>query len=144
VIGLQLDDNGYPYVDRPGVLTFQFMRPLDNSDFFIGPLINYTTPNSPNHTSTCSSVLSESAFCAACHYGKFYDSVIYGSYKEWRKANTGATRPPQPTAPVRIVTWRPNRPVTGDPRERQICSIFNIENRDYNHNMMDFGHDEDS
>jgi hypothetical protein len=37
----------------------------------------------------------------------------------------------------------PNRPVTGDPRERQICSTFNIESRDYNHNMMNFGHDED-
>lgn len=32
-----------------------------------------------------------------------------------------------------------NRAVTGDPLERQICSIFNIENRDYNHNMMDYG-----
>jgi hypothetical protein len=145
VIGLQLNDNGDPYADRPGILTFQFLRPFDSSDFFIGPLINYTTPNSPYHTSTCSSVLSESAFCAACHYGKFYDSVIYGSYKEWRNSEYGRN----PASP----TYRTcqdchmaalNRAVTGDPRERQICSIFNIENRDYNHNMMDFGYDVDS
>lgn len=145
VIGLQLDDNGYPYVDRPGVLTFQFIRPLDNSDFFIGPLINFTTPNSPAHTSTCSSVFSESAFCAACHYGKFYDSVIYGSYKEWRESEYGR----DPASPSHRTCQdchmaAANRPVTGDPRERQICSIFNIENRDYNHNMMNFGNDEDS
>lgn len=140
VIGLQLNDNGYPYADRPGILTFQFLRPPDGSELFIGPLINYTTPNSPNHTSTCSSVFSDSAFCAACHYGKFYDRLIYGSYAEWRNSEYGRN----PASP----TYRTcqdchmaalNRAVTGDPRERQICSIFNIDGRDYSHNMMDYG-----
>lgn len=140
VIGLHLDENGYPFRERPGLLTFQYMRPLDGSDFFIGPLINYTTPNSPGHTSTCSSVYADSAFCAACHYGIFSNTMIYGSYKEWRESDYGRDPASDAYRTCQDCHMRAeNLPVPEDPSERQICSISNIENRDYNHNMMDFG-----
>jgi hypothetical protein len=52
----------------------------------------------------CSRVFSEGEFCAACHYGKFFDTVIYNSYGEWLQSDyskkvispDGVTQQPNP------------------------------------------------
>lgn len=144
VTGLLLDDNRYPYVDRPGIQTFQFLRPRDVSDRLVfGPLASFATVNSPSHSSACSPVFSQSEFCAACHYGKFFSTVIYGSYDEWRKSEYGndpASDSYQTCQDCHMS--RSHAPQEGKRKEREACSAENINNHDYDHNMLDFGRDE--
>lgn len=35
-----------------------------------------------------SSLVSKSLICASCHFGKYYDTLVYPSYGEWEKSNT--------------------------------------------------------
>lgn len=65
----------YPYM--PGVLSIQLHRPAGEDQLFFGNLDDVTRRVSKL------SLESESAFCAACHYGVFWDVVIYNSYGEW-------------------------------------------------------------
>jgi|GEM_PF-1060448 len=144
VTGLLLDDNRYPYVDRPGILSFQFLRPKDNNELFtFGPLTNFASANSPEHSSACSPVYSQSEFCAACHYGKFFSTVIYGSYSEWRDSDYG--RDPTSASYQTCQDCHMSRSHTlqeGSTTQRQACSANNIDHHDYDHNMLNFGREE--
>ena len=144
VTGLLLDDNRYPYVDRPGVLTFQFLRPGDINDrLSFGPLASFANVSSPNHSSACSPVYSQSEFCAACHYGKFFNTVIYGSYDEWRKSDYG--RDPTSASYQTCQDCHMSRshgPQEGKIDQRQACSVNNVDYHDYDHNMLNYGRDE--
>jgi len=146
VTGLILDDNRYPYVDRPGILTFQFLRPWDSNDkLSFGPLTSAASVNSPNHSSACSPVYSQSEFCAACHYGKFYSTVIYGSYDEWR--NSGYGNDPASASYQTCQDCHMSRShgvQEGKTDQRQACSANNIEHHDYDHNMLNYGRDEET
>ncbi len=146
VTGLLLDENRYPYVDRPGVLTFQFLRPRDVNDrLSFGPLTSFAYVNSPNHSSACSPVYSQSEFCAACHYGKFFSTVIYGSYSEWRDSEYG--RDPSQSSYQTCQDCHMSHSHTvqeGKPEERDACSAANVDYHDYDHNMMNFGRDDET
>ena len=144
VTGLLLDENRYPYVDRPGIQTFQFLRPRDISDrLAFGPLASFANANSPNHSSACSPVFSQSEFCAACHYGKFFSTVIYGSYDEWRKSEYGNDPNSDSYQTCQDCHMsRSHSPQDGKREEREACSAVNINNHDYDHNMLNFGRDE--
>jgi len=65
----------YPYM--PGVLSLQLYRPSGEDQLFFGNFDDVTRRVSKLPLE------SESAFCAACHYGIFWDVVIYNSYGEW-------------------------------------------------------------
>ena len=145
VISINLNDNGYPYVDRPGILSFQFLRPVDNPSLQLGPLTSFKKVDTPDHASACSSVFSRSEFCAACHYGKFSDTVIYGSYKEWRESPFAA----DPNSKSYRTCQDCHMSFGADlgesvPIQRDACSAQNTSYTNFNHNMLNYSHDEET
>ena len=71
-------DTQLPYNQYPGVLSYEFLRPPEGHQFFAGPLDDVAPGED-----TFSPLQLESAYCAGCHYGTFWDTVIYNSYGEW-------------------------------------------------------------
>jgi hypothetical protein len=82
---------GLPFDNRPGVLSYEFRRPFAGHQFFAGPLDDIAPGED-----TFSELQKKSQFCAPCHFGKFWDTVIYNSFGEWlaspySDAGTGRT-----------------------------------------------------
>jgi hypothetical protein len=76
---VQLDsETGLTQANMPGVLSLSFRRPFEGHQFFAGPYDDVAPGED-----TYSPLQNESAFCAACHYGVFWDTVIYNSFGEW-------------------------------------------------------------
>lgn len=71
---------GLPYANMPGVLSFEFRRPPDDHQLFVGP---YDDVGFEGSEDTYSPLQTESAFCAPCHFGAFWDTQIYNSFGEW-------------------------------------------------------------
>jgi hypothetical protein len=70
--------SGLPYPNMPGVLSYEFRRPPEGHQFFAGPLDDVAPGED-----TYSALQTQSQFCAPCHFGVFWDSVIYNSFGEW-------------------------------------------------------------
>ena len=145
VLNVTLDNNGYPFVDRPGVLSFLFLRP--DSSFTTGPFANILTRdfNLPlDHSLACAPVFSKSEFCAACHYGKFGNMQIYNSYGEWKQSKYGDNPAEsdymtcQDCHMSHLVPGKDNPPSS----RRQACSESDPNFQNFDHNMMSFGWDE--
>ena len=145
VFSVVLDDRGFPFPNRPGIQSFQSLRP-HSGVFMTGPFANIIRAGlgmPANHRSTCSPIFSQSEFCAPCHYGKFGDMVIYNSYGEW-KASPYAADP-------KALNYRTcqdchmSRMNVDDTNslssERQACSASDPRYQDFNHNMMKVGLD---
>jgi hypothetical protein len=77
-----------PYEDMPGILSLQMARPSDDSEqVFFGTLVDVARDDS------YLPLLSQSEFCAGCHYGVLGGVVgnmtvtggtlVYSSYSEW-------------------------------------------------------------
>jgi hypothetical protein len=144
VLNVALDDKGFPFADRPGALSFHFLRP-DYGSFMIGPFSNILTrnPNLPvEHRLTCSPVFSKSEFCAPCHYGKFGDITIYNSYGEWKNSRYG-DNPNEPDymtcQDCHMSHMNPDGEIPSLSK-RQACSESVLQN--FDHNMMVMGLDE--
>ncbi|MBU1101269.1 MAG: hypothetical protein KKA84_12785 [Bacteroidetes bacterium] len=69
---------GLPNDNMPGVLSYDFRRPEDGHQFFAGPFDDVAPGED-----TYREIQNESAYCAPCHYAKFWDVEIYTSYGEW-------------------------------------------------------------
>ena len=69
---------GLPSPDKPGVLSYEFRRPFKEHQFFAGPLDDIAPGED-----TYSKLQESSQFCAPCHFGVFWDTVVYNSYGEW-------------------------------------------------------------
>ena len=69
---------GLPYPNMPGVLSFEFRRPPEGHQFFAGPLDDVAPGED-----TYSPLQQQSEFCAPCHFGIFWDTLIYNSFGEW-------------------------------------------------------------
>ncbi len=148
VLDITLDSNGFPFVDRPGVLSYRFLRP-DNGGFTIGPFANILIRDSnvPNdHRLTCSPVFSKSEFCAACHYGKFGNMVVYNSYGEWKQSAFGDN--PDESDYKTCQDCHMSHMKAGDESpplsKRQACSESDPKFQDFDHNLMSLGMDERS
>lgn len=76
--GVKLAQNGLPYPNMPGVLSLEFRRPPKGHQFFAGPLDDVAPGED-----TYSPLQQQSQFCAACHFGVFWDTQIYNSFGEW-------------------------------------------------------------
>ncbi|MGB2962949.1 MAG: carboxypeptidase-like regulatory domain-containing protein [Anaerolineales bacterium] len=70
-------DSGLPYANYPGVLSMRLFRPEGEDQLFFGNFDDVTRRVS------YLPLEEQSAFCAACHFGVFWDQVIYNSYGEW-------------------------------------------------------------
>ena len=75
-------DLSLPFVNMPGVLSFEFRRPPEGHQFFAGPLDDVAPGED-----TYSPVQTESQFCAPCHFGVFWDTVVYNSFGEWLESS---------------------------------------------------------
>ncbi len=71
-------DTGLPSPDKPGVLSYEFRRPHDGHQLFVGPLDDIAPGED-----TYSAIQKESRFCAPCHFGVFEETVVYNSFGEW-------------------------------------------------------------
>ncbi len=72
---------GLPFRHMPGVLSYELRRPAPGGQFFAGPLDDVAPGED-----TFLPLQRGSAFCAPCHYGVFWDTVVYDSYGEWLRS----------------------------------------------------------
>jgi hypothetical protein len=72
---------GLPFPERAGVLSYEFRRPFKGHQFFAGPLDDIAPGED-----TYSKLQKSSQFCAPCHYGVFWDTVVYDSFGEWLRS----------------------------------------------------------
>jgi hypothetical protein len=68
---------GLPYFNMPGALSIQLHRPEEGQQLFFGNFDDVTRRVS------YLPLEEESAFCAPCHFGVFWDTVVYNSFGEW-------------------------------------------------------------
>lgn len=135
VTDVLIGEDRRPFAERPGILSFLFIRPSLNQLFHIGPLADLKPENAENKL-TCSPIFSESRFCAACHYGKFFDTVIYNSYGEWLDSSYSNKENKDYRSCQDC--HMPSSQAASDtlPTERAACSEANHSYRNFNHNMM--------
>jgi hypothetical protein len=69
---------GRPDPALPGVLSIEFRRPPAGRQVFTGPYDDVAPGED-----TRSPLQAESRFCAPCHSGTFWDTLVYDSYGEW-------------------------------------------------------------
>ena len=84
VADVRLDPaTGLPHPNQPGVLSMDIRRPFpddpDRYQLFFGPFDDDNVPEEDTYLP----LIRQSAFCAACHRGDFWGTVIYDSYGEW-------------------------------------------------------------
>lgn len=84
IAGVRLDSQtNLPYANMPGVLSMDIRRPFpedkDRYQIFFGTFDDDNVP--PEDTRL--PLIAQSQFCAPCHYGAFWDIVVYNSYGEW-------------------------------------------------------------
>jgi hypothetical protein len=70
--------SGLPFSNMPGVLSFEFRRPPEGHQFFAGPLDDIA-PGEDTYTP----IQTRSQYCAPCHYGMFWGTLVYNSLGEW-------------------------------------------------------------
>ncbi|MCK5793418.1 MAG: hypothetical protein KAH12_01845 [Anaerolineales bacterium] len=75
---VNLDQEGLPLPNMPGVLSYQFRRPGGEHQLFMGPLDDVAPGED-----TFSPLQNQSEFCAPCHTAVFWDTPIYNSFGEW-------------------------------------------------------------
>jgi hypothetical protein len=97
----------------------------------------------------CSRVFSEGEFCAACHYGKFFDTVIYNSYGEWLQSGyseevmispDGVTqqRNPKYRSCQDCHMLSQTEAANTSPEQRAACTFADGSVTNFNHNMMKY------
>lgn len=133
-IDVVLDEQGLPYVDRPGVLSFSFLRPNTGGQFVAGPWSHLTT-SMPGIRRTCNPIFSQSSFCAACHYARFSGVEVYASYKEWLQSPYN--KPDENFRSCQDCHMQVSGSVNwAAPATRGACSPESTSFRSFSHNMM--------
>jgi hypothetical protein len=69
--------SGLPYSNMPGVLSLQLYRPGPEQQLFLANFDDVTRRVS------YSPLFEQSQYCAPCHFGVFWDTVVYNSFGEW-------------------------------------------------------------
>jgi hypothetical protein len=82
--GVLLDpQSSLPYSEMPGVLSLDMRRPFPEDkqryQLFFGTFADDNVPMEDTRLP----LISQSQFCAACHYGIFWNTLVYNSYGEW-------------------------------------------------------------
>ncbi len=84
VAAVKLDPaTGLPYPNMPGVLSQDMRRPFPEDkqryQIFFGTFDDDNVPMEDTYLP----LIKESQWCAPCHYGVFWDTVVYNSFGEW-------------------------------------------------------------
>jgi hypothetical protein len=76
-------DTGLPFANMPGVLSLDVRRPFpddpDRYQLFFGTFDDDNVPEEDTYLP----LIETSQFCAPCHFGVFWDTVVYNSFGEW-------------------------------------------------------------
>ncbi len=76
-------ESGLPRPNMPGVLSMDIRRPFpgdpERFQLFFGTFDDDNVPEEDTYLP----LIEQSAFCAPCHFGVFWDTVVYNSYGEW-------------------------------------------------------------
>ena len=76
-------DTGLPLANMPGVLSMDIRRPFpddpDRYQLFFGTFDDDNVPEEDTYLP----LMEQSEFCAPCHFGVFWDTVVYNSFGEW-------------------------------------------------------------
>jgi hypothetical protein len=72
---------GLPFPEKAGVQSYEFRRPFKDHQFFAGPLDDIAPGED-----TYSKLQKTSQFCAPCHFGVFWGTVVYDSFGEWLRS----------------------------------------------------------
>jgi hypothetical protein len=74
---------GLPFPNMPGVLSMDIRRPFpedpERYQLFFGTFDDDNVPEEDTYLP----LMEESEFCAPCHFGVFWDQIIYNSFGEW-------------------------------------------------------------
>jgi hypothetical protein len=74
---------GLPYPNLPGILSQDVRRPFPEDELryqlFFGSFDDDNVPMEDTYLP----LIQQSQFCASCHYGVFWDTVVYNSFGEW-------------------------------------------------------------
>jgi hypothetical protein len=74
---------GLPFPNMPGVLSMDVRRPFpddpDRYQLFFGTFDDDNVPEEDTYLP----LIETSQFCAPCHFGVFWDTVVYNSFGEW-------------------------------------------------------------
>ena len=133
-IDVALDDQGLPYMDRPGILSYSFLRPNTGVQFVAGPW-SHLTVSTNDIRRTCDPIFGESQFCAPCHYAKFSGVEIYGSYREW--LDSSYSKSDAGFRSCQDCHMQSAQLVEGtSSAARRACSAENTAFRNFSHNMM--------
>jgi hypothetical protein len=77
------ETTGMPFPRLPGVEAMDLRRPFPNdpkrSQLFFGTFEDVNVGEGDTNLP----LLKESRYCASCHFGIFWDTVVYNSYGEW-------------------------------------------------------------
>jgi hypothetical protein len=84
IAGVHLDaQTSLPQTNMPGVLSLDIRRPFPEDaqryQLFFGTFADDNVPMEDTRLP----LIQQSQFCAACHYGIFWDTLVYNSYGEW-------------------------------------------------------------
>ncbi|MBI5954884.1 MAG: carboxypeptidase-like regulatory domain-containing protein [Chloroflexi bacterium] len=76
-------ETSLPYPNMPGVLSMDIRRPFpedkDRYQLFFGSFDDDNVPMEDTYLP----LIKESRWCATCHYGIFWNTVVYNSFGEW-------------------------------------------------------------
>ena len=83
IADVRLNPVEIPYANMPGVLSMDVRRPFPDDplryQLFFGTFDDDNVPAEDTYLP----LIEESQFCAPCHFGVFWDTVVYNSYGEW-------------------------------------------------------------
>jgi hypothetical protein len=84
VADVKLDSQtNMPYLNMPGVLSMDIRRPFpedkDRYQLFFGSFDDDNVPMEDTYLP----LIKKSQWCAPCHFGVFWDTVVYNSFGEW-------------------------------------------------------------
>jgi hypothetical protein len=87
VAGVTLNPaTGLPFPNMPGVLSMDVRRPFPDDperyQLFFGTFEDDNVPEEDTYLP----LIETSQFCAPCHFGVFWDTVVYNSFGEWLKS----------------------------------------------------------
>jgi hypothetical protein len=75
--------DGLPFPNMPGVLSMDIRRPFpedkDRHQIFFGTFDDDNVPEEDTYLP----LIRDSRFCAPCHFGVFWDTLVYNSFGEW-------------------------------------------------------------
>jgi hypothetical protein len=76
-------ETSLPYPNRPGVLSQDLRRPFpadeERYQLFFGTFDDDNVPMEDTYLP----LIEQGAWCAPCHYGVFWNTVVYNSFGEW-------------------------------------------------------------